>query len=212
MANVSLPVTKLCVRVVSNGLAVFAQPNQPLLSMRCCFRGERALCFGGTLVWINKSENNLFLVLAYFLRGIVKQNCENEGTPTISKSTLVGRSLHFSGVLLTVHLMTPTFVSEIRRVSFCVDRPKYAEPAYFFRNSVKLAYKNLCLSCQRLKYASGYQTGVPGKKEVFLSLRTRAHQSENAKTFSLRSHRSSQPPHPQGRRIINSRSVGATFY
>jgi hypothetical protein len=33
MANVSLPVTKLCVRVVSNGLAVFAQPNQPLLSM-----------------------------------------------------------------------------------------------------------------------------------------------------------------------------------
>ena len=47
MANVSLPVTKLCVRVVSNGLAVFAQPNQPLLSMRCCFRGERALCFGG---------------------------------------------------------------------------------------------------------------------------------------------------------------------
>jgi len=100
MANVSLPVTKLCVRVVSNGLAVFAQPNQPLLSMRCCFCGERALCFGGTLVLINKSENNLFLVLAYFLRGIVKQNCENEGTPTISKSTLVGRSLHFS--LLTV--------------------------------------------------------------------------------------------------------------
>ena len=198
MANVSLPVTKLCVRVVSNGLAVFAQPNQPLLSMRCCFRGERALCFGGTLVLINKSENNLFLVLAYFLRGIVKQNCENQGTPTISKSTLVGRSLHFSGVLSTVHLMTPTFVSEIRRVSFCVDRPKYAEPAYFFRNSVKLAYKNSCLSCQRLKYASGYQTGVPGKKEVFLSLRTRAHQSENAKTFSLRSHRSSQPPHPQG--------------
>ena len=149
MANVSLPVTKLCVRVVSNGLAVFAQPNQPLLSMRYCFRGERALCFGGTLVWINKSENNLFLVLAYFLRGIVKQNCENEGTPTISKSTLVGRSLHFSGVLLTVHLMTPTFVSEIRRVSFCVDRPKYAEPAYFFRNSVKLAYKNSCLMCVR---------------------------------------------------------------
>ena len=37
-----------------------------------------------------------------------------------------------------MHLMTPTFVSEIRRVSFCVDRPKYAEPAYFFRNSVKL--------------------------------------------------------------------------
>ena len=46
--------------------------------------------------------------------------------------------------------MTPTFLSEIRRVSFCVDRPKYAEPAYFFRNSVKLAYKNLCL--KRFKF------------------------------------------------------------
>jgi hypothetical protein len=85
-------------------------------------------------------------------------------------------------------LMTPTFVSEIRRVSFCVDRPKYDEPAYVFRNSVKLAYKNSCLSCQRLKYASGYQTGVPGKKEVFLLLREPVPiSSKKAQTFSLRS-------------------------
>ena len=156
MTNVSLLVTKFCVRVVSNELVVFTQPNQPLLSMWCCFRGERVLCFGGMLVRINKSENNLFLVLPYFLLGVVMQICKNEGTPKISKSTLVGRRLHFSGVLSTVHLMTPTFVSEIRRVSFCVDRPKYAEPAYFFRNSVKLAYKNSSLVCVAWKKLGGH--------------------------------------------------------
>ena len=42
---------------------------------------------------------------------------------------------------------------------------------------------SMTLSCQRLKYASGYQTGVPGKNRYFCCLELVPISHEKAKTF-----------------------------
>ena len=49
---------------------MLAQPNQPLLSMGCCFRGDRALCFGGTLGESIKARTTFFWLSLIFYMGL----------------------------------------------------------------------------------------------------------------------------------------------